>query len=92
MGGMNSEVTEQTTDILIEAAAFNPVSIRRTSRRLGIPSEASMRFEKGIDIASCDEAAKRAAQLMVKYCGGTAAQGKDRCLFCYRSQYRHLTR
>ena len=35
-----------------------------------------MRFEKGIDIASCDEAAKRAAQLMVKYCGGTAAQGK----------------
>ena len=76
MGGMNSEVTEQTTDILIEAAAFNPVSIRRTSRRLGIPSEASMRFEKGIDIASCDEAAKRAAQLMVKYCGGTAAQGK----------------
>lgn len=76
MGGMNSEVTEQTTDILIEAAAFNPVLIRRTSRRLGIPSEASMRFEKGVDIASCDEAAKRAAQLMVKYCGGTAAQGK----------------
>lgn len=75
MGGMNSEVTEATTDVLIEAACFNFTKIRQTARRLGIPSEASQRFEKGIDIANCDRAARRAAQLMVKYCGATAAKG-----------------
>ena len=75
MGGMESEVTEATTDVLIESAAFEPVHIRKAARSLGIPSEASMRFEKGVDIANCDAAARRAAQLMVKYCGGTAAQG-----------------
>ena len=75
MGGMNSEVTEDTTDILIEAASFSPVHIRRTSRKLGIPSESSMRFEKGLDAANCDMAARRVAQLLVKYCGGTAAKG-----------------
>ncbi len=75
MGGFNSEVTESTTDILIESACFDPVHIRHTSRKLGIPSEASMRFEKGIDVASCDLAARRAAQLLVRYCGGTAAKG-----------------
>ena len=75
MGGMDTEVTEQTTDILIESACFNPVSIRKTARKLGIPSEASMRFEKGVDVANCDTAARRAAQLLVKYCGGIADQG-----------------
>lgn len=75
MGGMESEVTEATTDVLIESAAFEPVHIRKAARSLGIPSEASMRFEKGVDIANCDAAARRAAQFMVKYCGGTAAQG-----------------
>ncbi|MEG1661293.1 MAG: phenylalanine--tRNA ligase subunit beta, partial [Clostridiales bacterium] len=64
-----------TTDILIEAACFDPVHIRRTSRKLGIPSEASQRFEKGLDPAGCDQAARRAAQLLVNYCGGTAAKG-----------------
>ncbi|MCR4963993.1 MAG: phenylalanine--tRNA ligase subunit beta [Firmicutes bacterium] len=75
MGGYNSEVTENTRDILIESACFEPVHIRRTARRLGIPSESSQRFEKGIDAASCDLAARRAAQLLVRYCGGTAAKG-----------------
>ncbi len=75
MGGFNSEVTENTQDILIESACFEPVHIRRTARRLGIPSESSQRFEKGIDAASCDLAARRAAQLLVRYCGGTAAKG-----------------
>lgn len=75
MGGMESEVTEATTEVLIEAAAFDPVSIRRTARRLGIPSEASLRFEKGVDISNCDTAARRAAQLLVKYCGATACLG-----------------
>ncbi|MGI5891745.1 MAG: phenylalanine--tRNA ligase subunit beta [Bacillota bacterium] len=75
MGGMDTEVTEKTVDILIESAAFNPLNIRRTARGLGIPSEASLRFEKGIDIENCDRAARRAAQLLVELCGGTAARG-----------------
>lgn len=75
MGGMDTEVTEATTEILIEAAAFHPVSIRKASRKHGIPSEASQRFEKGIDIAACDLAARRAAQLMVQYCGAVADKG-----------------
>ncbi len=75
MGGMDTEVTTDTTDVLIESAAFNPLLIRRTSRALGIPSESSMRFEKGVDMSNCDAAAKRAAQLLVKYCGGVACAG-----------------
>ena len=75
MGGLESEVTDATTDILVESAAFEPVHIRKAARSLGIPSEASMRFEKGVDIANCDAASRRAVQLLVKYCGGTAAKG-----------------
>ena len=75
MGGMDTEVTEATQDILIEAACFDQVHIRKTSRRLGIPSEASLRFEKGVDAANCDTACRRAAQLLVEYCGGVADQG-----------------
>ena len=75
MGGMETEVTEKTTSVLIESACFNQVAIRKASRKLGIPSEASMRFEKGVDVASCDIAARRAAQLLVKYCGGVADCG-----------------
>ena len=84
MGGLTSEVTEDTVDVLIEAACFDPVSIRRTARALNIPSESSARFEKGIDITNCDKAARRCAQLLIEYCGGTACQGnidvyRDKC-------------
>lgn len=75
MGGMDTEVTANTTDILIEAACFQPVATRRAARRLGIPSEASARFEKGVDVAQADAAARRAAQLLVQYGGGVADQG-----------------
>lgn len=75
MGGFNTEVTAETKDVLIEAAAFAQVSVRRTARALGIPSESSMRFEKGIDIHSCDLAARRAACLMVQYGGAIACEG-----------------
>ncbi|MBO7667953.1 MAG: phenylalanine--tRNA ligase subunit beta, partial [Firmicutes bacterium] len=54
MGGMETEVTTDTTNILIEAACFDPTANRRAARRLGIPSEATQRFEKGIDVANCD--------------------------------------
>ncbi|MFW6278976.1 MAG: phenylalanine--tRNA ligase subunit beta [Bacillota bacterium] len=69
MGGAESEVSETTTTVLLESACFDPVSIRKTSRRLGLPSEASHRFERGIDIEALKEASNRAAQLMQKYAG-----------------------
>jgi phenylalanyl-tRNA synthetase beta chain len=54
MGGENSEITEKTRDIALESAFFNPLSIRQTARRIGIRSEASLRFEKGIDLDNVD--------------------------------------
>lgn len=75
MGGLDSEVTDETVNILIESAYFNPVSVRRTSRLLGLRSESSARFEKGIDIGGCVRAADRAAYLMQQLAGGTAAKG-----------------
>jgi phenylalanyl-tRNA synthetase beta chain len=66
MGGLDSEVTDQTRVVLLESAYFNPVSIRRTSRNLGLRSESSSRFEKGIDITGCKLAADRAAGLLAE--------------------------
>ncbi|MBO8129462.1 MAG: phenylalanine--tRNA ligase subunit beta [Peptococcaceae bacterium] len=70
MGGFNSEVTDNTTAILLESAFFDPASIRRTSRLLGLRSEASLRFEKGIDLEGCARAADRAAELIHQIGGG----------------------
>lgn len=64
MGGYESEVTSETQSILLESAYFDPVSIRRTSRDLGLRSESSARFEKGIDLTDCRRAADRAARLL----------------------------
>lgn len=75
MGGLDSEVTDTTVNVLIEAAYFNPISIRRTSKALGLRSESSMRFEKGIDINGCLRAADRAAELIQKLAGGVIAAG-----------------
>jgi phenylalanyl-tRNA synthetase beta chain len=66
MGGLYSEVTGDTTAVLLESAYFKPVSVRRTSRDLGLRSESSSRFEKGIDITGCRQAADRAAALLVE--------------------------
>lgn len=66
MGGLDSEVTDQTKVVLLESAYFNPVSVRRTSRNLGLRSESSSRFEKGIDITGCKRAADRAARLLAE--------------------------
>ncbi len=73
MGGANSEVTGATTRVLIESACFDPVLIRRTSRRLGLRSEASNRFEKGVDRSRIVPALKRAVQLLVEVAGGRVA-------------------
>lgn len=75
MGGENTEVTDQTTDVFIEAAYFNPTSVRRTSTKLGLRSEASIRFEKGINMETVLTAAERAAQLMQLTGGGVVVGG-----------------
>ncbi|MDO7786690.1 phenylalanine--tRNA ligase subunit beta [Desulforamulus aquiferis] len=75
MGGLYSEVTDDTVNLLIESAYFNPICIRRTSKSLGLRSESSARFEKGIDINGCLRAADRAVELMHNLAGGTIAAG-----------------
>ncbi|WP_028585006.1 phenylalanine--tRNA ligase subunit beta [Desulfogranum mediterraneum] len=78
MGGLDSEVSDQTTEVLLEAACFDAVSIRRTARNLNIPSEASYRFERGVDPDLAHRAIERAAELIAKYGQGTAeADGID---------------
>lgn len=74
MGGAATEVTDQTTDIYLEAAIFHPVAIRKTSRRLGLVSEASKRFEKGLWLALPQRASHAAAALLVELCGGSVGE------------------
>lgn len=76
MGGENSEVSSSTKNILIESAYFNPTSIRRTSRALGLSTDASYRFERGTDPNNTLFAAKRTAQLISEVCGGEIANGE----------------
>ncbi|HHW57731.1 MAG TPA: phenylalanine--tRNA ligase subunit beta [Clostridia bacterium] len=75
MGGENTEITDSTVNILIESANFKRSNIRHTSKKLGLRSEASSRFEKGLDPEITVLACERAAQLMDKYCGGTVLKG-----------------
>lgn len=71
MGGGTTEMSDETRNVLIEAAIFDPVSIARTARRHKLPSEASKRFERGVDPLIPFVAARRVADLMVEYAGGT---------------------
>ena len=71
MGGGTTEMTDATRNVLIEAATFDPVSIARTARRHKLPSEASRRFERGVDPLIPFVAARRVADLMVELAGGT---------------------
>ncbi len=75
MGGARSEVQEGTTRVLMEAATWSGPNIHRTSQRLGLRSEASARFEKGLAPEQCMQAQAIAAQLMVELCGATLAPG-----------------
>jgi phenylalanyl-tRNA synthetase beta chain len=72
MGGATSEVSATTTDVLFEAAHWDPVAIARASRRHKLSSEASKRFERGVDPAMAPAAAQRAVELLLRYGGGTA--------------------
>ena len=78
MGGANSEVTDDTTTVIIEAAYFNGAVVRKASKDHGLRSEASARFEKGVDPERVRLAGERAAQLMAKYAGGTILEGSCR--------------
>jgi len=75
MGGADSEINDQTQDILIESANFASTSIRRTSKRLGMVTESSYRFERGVDPSVTAVAACRAAELIRKLGGGEVARG-----------------
>jgi phenylalanyl-tRNA synthetase beta chain len=75
MGGAETEVTDRTRAVLLEAAYWDPGSIRRTSRTLGLGTDAAYRFERGGDIEGLSEALGRAAQLMADLGGGTVARG-----------------
>ncbi|MBI2941560.1 MAG: phenylalanine--tRNA ligase subunit beta [Chloroflexi bacterium] len=75
MGGLDTEVTSETTTVLLESANFNPTSIRRTARALRLGSEASRRFERGMPAAHTAPAAWRATDLIRQLAGGTVARG-----------------
>jgi phenylalanyl-tRNA synthetase beta chain len=75
MGGQNTEVSEATRDVLIECACFKPANIRRTSKALGLRTEASYRFERGADVGITDWASQRCAQLILETAGGELAEG-----------------
>ncbi|HCD34195.1 MAG TPA: phenylalanine--tRNA ligase subunit beta, partial [Phycisphaerales bacterium] len=75
MGGLDSEVTDGTTNILLESARFDQLSVRTTSRRMKLSSDSSYRFERGVDPCGVEIASKRAAQLIMELAGGTLAKG-----------------
>lgn len=75
MGGLHSEITDATVNVLIESAYFKPSSIRRTAKKLGITSDAAYRFERGVDMDTVVFAADRAAELIQKVAGGQIASG-----------------
>ena len=75
MGGENSEVTDATTRVLLESAYFDPGTTRRTSRALGLPTDAAYRFERGADIEGLVDASARTARLIAELAGGTVARG-----------------
>ncbi len=75
MGGATSEVSDATTDVIVESAIFDPVSIRRTAFRYALRSEASLRFEKGQEHRLARLGADRAARLINEWAGGSVARG-----------------
>ena len=75
MGGLDTEVTATTTDILLEAAHFDRRRVRIGAKRLGMHTDASHRFERGADFGACDEASRRCAALIAEVGGGTVEGG-----------------
>jgi phenylalanyl-tRNA synthetase beta chain len=86
MGGMNSEVGSDTTDILLESACFNPVSVRKTARALNLATEASYRFERGVDPDGVLNAMERAVILIQQIAGGNCGHNQGIDLYKGRKQ------
>jgi len=76
MGGIESEVGERTTQVLVESAWFEPVPVRRTARRLGLASDASYRFERRVDPLGVDIASRRFLSLLARECGAKVLEGE----------------
>ncbi len=74
MGGEESGCTDATTDVLVEAALWDPLTIARTGRKLGLVSDAQYRFSRGVDPASVEEGLELATRLIVDMCGGTPSE------------------
>ncbi len=77
MGGLDSGISVETRNVLLEVAYFDRASIRHTSRKLGLASQASYRFERGVDIENLKRASDRATQLICELAGGTASEFID---------------
>lgn len=77
MGGLDSSITNDTTDVLLEVAYFKRENIRQTSRKLGLATEASYRFERGVDIENLVNASNRATELICELAGGEAGEFVD---------------
>lgn len=75
MGGLSSEIRDTTATVLLESACFKPALIRRTAKALGVSTESSYRFERGVDPNLADWASRRAARLMIETAGAVAAKG-----------------
>ena len=80
MGGLTTEVTNETANIILEAAVFDPLSVRKTSARLGLKSESSMRFERKVDYNRVERALNYAAYLIEKLAGGKVYKGINSCI------------
>jgi|AGTN01.2.fsa_nt_gi phenylalanyl-tRNA synthetase, beta subunit, non-spirochete bacterial len=81
MGGKGSEITDDTTSIALEAASFDQARVRRGSRLLGLSSDSSTRFERGVDVETVKKASDRAAYLIEKYAAGTSAVQREKFYF-----------
>ena len=74
MGGKETEVTSRTKNILLESAYFDPILIRRTSRKLGLSTDSSYRFERGVDFPMVEQGAARALEMILDHAGGNIVQ------------------
>ena len=87
MGGLNSGIQDDTTDIFIEAAHFDAPTINKTVKRFGLSSDSAQRFERGTDVNGALLAMRRASELFVQICGGTASEIRD----VYPTPYKNPT-
>ena len=92
MGGEHSGCDENTTDVLIESALWDPINIARTGRTLGIITDARYRFERGVDPEFMVPGLELATKLVLDFCGGTPTRDRGRRLCRPRAEDRHPSR